>query len=105
MVELADEARPVAGGWLTFGGPGAFVNKACGLGLDGPVTGVVAEEVLSFRGAEPRVEICPFVHPSLLRVLADAGFELQEFENVLGFRMAYARAVLVRPGDGLIPSP
>jgi GNAT superfamily N-acetyltransferase len=86
MVELADEARSVAGGWLTFGGPGAFVNKGCALGLDGPVTGGVAEEIVSFfssRGAEPRVEICPFVDPSLLGVLADAGFKLQEFENVL----------------------
>jgi len=86
MVELAVESEPVAGGWMTFGGRGAFVNKTCGLGLEGEVPASTAERILDFfreRGAEPRVEICPFVHPSLLEALAEAGFRLQEFENVL----------------------
>ena len=86
MVELALDAAPVGGGWMTFGGPASFVNKACGLGLEGPVPPSVAGVLGDFfreRGAEPRVEICPFVHKSLLRALAGESFRLQEFENVL----------------------
>jgi GNAT superfamily N-acetyltransferase len=90
MVELALESRPVAGGWCTFGGPGTFVNKACGLGLSGPVPPGVAEEVIDFfrsRGAEPRVELCSFVHRSLLEALGRSAFQLQEFENVFYRRL------------------
>jgi len=86
MVELAVEARPVADGWMTFGGQGAFINKACGLGLAGPVPDSTAQEVFDFfaeRGVEPKVELCPFVHPSLLAALGRSGYRLQEFENVL----------------------
>jgi predicted N-acetyltransferase YhbS len=86
MVELAVDARPVAGGWMTCGGPGDFVNKACGLGLEGPVSAGAAEDIVDFfqsRSVEPQVELCPFVHPSLLAALANAGFQLREFENVL----------------------
>jgi hypothetical protein len=86
MLELCVEARPVAGGWMTFGGPGAFVNKASGLGLDGPVPEGSAHDIVDFfaaRGAEPQVEVCPFVHPSLLAALAANHFQLREFENVL----------------------
>ena len=86
MVELSEEAQPVEDGWMTFGGVGAFVNKACGLGLSGPVAPVAAREILDFfqsRGVEPKVELCPYVHPSLLSALGSAGFHLVEFENVL----------------------
>lgn len=86
MVELAAEARPVAGGWVTCSGRGAFVNKACGLGLQGDVPSGSVEEVVAFfesRGVEPLVELCPYAHPSLLAALASAGFQLREFENVL----------------------
>jgi len=86
MVELAVEAEPVAGGWMTFGGRGAFVNKACGLGLEGEVPAESAERIRTFFRdwqVEPTVEICPFVHPTLLEALAEAGFQLHAFENVL----------------------
>lgn len=85
MVELATEAQPLEDGWMTFGGPGAFVNKACGLGLAGPIAKEAARDLVDFfasRGVEPRVELCPYVHPSLLAALGRAGFQLHEFENV-----------------------
>jgi predicted N-acetyltransferase YhbS len=91
MVELASEARPLAGGWMTFGGLAAFVNKACGLGLAGPVSVEDIAALCEFfrtRGAEPQAEVCPYVHPSLLAGLAHAGFQLREFENVLYRRVA-----------------
>jgi len=86
MREFALESRPLAGGWMTFAGPGAPATKACGLGLGGPVPDGVVEEARDFfesRGAEARVEVCPFVDPSLLNALGRGGFQLQEFENVL----------------------
>jgi ribosomal protein S18 acetylase RimI-like enzyme len=86
MRELALEAQPVADGWMTFGGQGAPSNKACGLGLSGPVPAGVAAQVRDFfesRGAEPRVELCHFADHTLLQSLAREGFSLQEFENVL----------------------
>jgi ribosomal protein S18 acetylase RimI-like enzyme len=90
MVELAAEARPVAGGWMTFGGPGAYVNKACALGLDGPVAASEVDALVDFfgaRGVLPRVELCPFADRSLLHALAGRGFGLLEFRNVLFRRL------------------
>jgi hypothetical protein len=86
MVELARDASPVAGGWMTYGGAGAFVNKACGLGLVGAVEEDTARAISAFftaRGVTPQVEVCPCVHPSLLLALGRAAFQLKEFENVL----------------------
>jgi GNAT superfamily N-acetyltransferase len=85
QVELSDESRPLAGGVLAFGGAGAFVNKATGLGMTGPVPEETGEEVRAFftaRGVQPRAEVCTYVHPSLLESLGRAGFRLEEFENV-----------------------
>jgi GNAT superfamily N-acetyltransferase len=84
--ELANESRPLAEGWLAFDGPGSYVNKACGFGLERPLTEAELEELVSFfttRGVEPRVELSPFVSPTLLVGLAQRGFVLQRFANVL----------------------
>ncbi|AUX44774.1 acetyltransferase [Sorangium cellulosum] len=79
-------AEPVAGGCMTFDGEGSWANFAVGLGLDGPVSGAEIDRVVGFyttRGAEPRIVVCPFAHPSLVRGLAERGFALLEFVNVL----------------------
>jgi GNAT superfamily N-acetyltransferase len=84
--ELALESRPLAEGWLAFGGPGAYVNKACGFGIDRPLTEPELDELVTFftsRGVEPRVELSPFIAPSLLAGLAQRGFILKRFGNVL----------------------
>jgi GNAT superfamily N-acetyltransferase len=86
IVALALEARPLADGWLIFGGRGSYVNKACGLGIDRPLTEPELEELTAFfteRGVEPKVELCPFVPLSVLEGLARRGYTLREFENVL----------------------
>jgi GNAT superfamily N-acetyltransferase len=88
--ELAHERQPLAEGWLAFGGRGAYVNKACGFGLGRPVTESELDELVAFfssRGAEPRVELSPFVPPSLLEGLARRGFVLQRFANVLARKL------------------
>ncbi|WP_437669573.1 GNAT family N-acetyltransferase [Sorangium sp. So ce131] len=79
-------AEPVAGGSMVFDGEGSWGNFAVGLGLDGPVSGAELDRVVDFyttRGAEPRIIVCPFAHPSLVRGLAERGFVLVEFVNVL----------------------
>ncbi|WP_437274769.1 GNAT family N-acetyltransferase [Sorangium sp. So ce375] len=84
-------AEPIAGGSMAFDGDGSWGNFAVGLGLDGPVTGEDLDRLVAFyaaRGAEPRIEVCPFAHGSLLRGLAERGFVLREFENVLARELA-----------------
>jgi GNAT superfamily N-acetyltransferase len=84
--ELARESRPLAEGWMAFDGPDSYVNKACGFGLERPLTEPELEEIVTFftsRGVEPRVELSPFVAPALLEGLAQRGFVLQRFGNVL----------------------
>lgn len=84
-------AEPIAGGWMTFDGEGSWGNLAVGLGLDGPVSDEELDRLVAFyaqRGVEPRIEVCPFAHASLLRGLAERGFALHEFENVLAREIA-----------------
>lgn len=100
--ELALESHPLAGGWLAFGGRGSYVNKACGIGLDRPITEPELDELVTFftsRGVEPRVELSPFVSPALLEGLARRGFVLQRFGNVLARKIPQSgdlRALLPR---------
>jgi len=99
-VELASESQRLADGWLSFGGPGAYVNKACGLGLERPITDAELEELVAFftsRGVEPRVELCPFAHPSYVAGLSQRGFVLQQFVNVLFRKLPPASEPLMLP--------
>ncbi len=83
---LAAESEPVAGGWMAANGQGSYLNKAAGLGFAGePTAEDVAriERFFASRGIEPRVELTNFAPPGFLRLLAEAGFVLQELENTL----------------------
>lgn len=62
------------------------MNKACGFGLERPLTDAELDGLVAFfaqRGVEPKVELSPFVPQALLAGLAARGFVLREFENVL----------------------
>jgi GNAT superfamily N-acetyltransferase len=94
--ELALENHPLAEGWLAFGGPGTYVNKACGLGLGRPITEPELDELVTFftsRGVEPRVELSPFVPSSLIEGLARRGFVLLRFGNVLARKLPQGEAL------------
>lgn len=96
--ELALESQPLADGWLSYGGPGAYVNKACGLGLERPLTDAELDTLVAFftsRGVEPRVELCPFAHQSFIDGLARRGLVLRYFVNVLVRKLT--------PGETLVP--
>jgi GNAT superfamily N-acetyltransferase len=78
--------RPFAGGVMGFHEPGSWQNQACGVGLEGLVADDELDAMVEFyvsRGVEPRVELSPFAHPSLIEGLGKRGFVVREFEHVL----------------------
>lgn len=77
MRETADEWREVAGGIACRGEPGSWVNNAANLGMNGRVDRAEIESLVEWyvsRGIEPRIELCPYAHPSLLAACASLGF-------------------------------
>lgn len=84
--EAALESEPIAGGWMTYGGNGSWMNQAVGLGLNGPVPADEVDRLVDFyveRGIEPKIELCPFADQSLVSALSERGFRIREFENVM----------------------
>ncbi len=76
----------VAGGALIYCAPGSPLNRAVGLGMDGPLPGGVLEEVEQFyarRGEAARVDLCPLADPSLIEELKRGGYCLEMFDSVL----------------------
>ncbi len=83
--EIADLAVPFAGGWMCRAGPGSWANSTMGAGLAGEVTAREVQELIDFYSVanlEPRIEVCPIAHPSLIEHLGRAGFIIKCFENV-----------------------
>ena len=71
---------------MCFAGDGSWANQACGLGLSGAVSDADLDRLVAFyttRCVEPRIEVCPFADETLILGLAQRGFQLREFENVL----------------------
>jgi GNAT superfamily N-acetyltransferase len=86
LAAVAPVVRPFAGGVMGFHEPGSWQNQASGAGLHGPVADDEVEAMVEFyvsRGVEPRVELSPFAHPSLITSLGARGFVVREFEHVL----------------------
>jgi GNAT superfamily N-acetyltransferase len=80
------EVEPVAGGYAIYAGPGSPVNRAAGLGLDGPVNSADLDRVEAFyrhRSATPRIDLCPLASPSLPGLLGARGYHLERFFSVL----------------------
>lgn len=84
--EVARERLAIGGGWAARDIPGTWANSSAGLGLAGPVSAEEIERLVAWYrdvGVEPRVEVCPYAHESLVRELARAGFVVQSFEHAL----------------------
>jgi GNAT superfamily N-acetyltransferase len=78
--------RPMGDGFLIYAGPGAFINRAAGLGMPSEVTDEQLDEVESFYrdlGAIPTVDLCPYAHQTLRRQLRQRGYVIQKFKEVL----------------------
>jgi GNAT superfamily N-acetyltransferase len=87
---------PVAGGAAVTCGRVSVINRACGLGMSGPVEPADLDALEAFfRGHDvaPCVRVCPHADASLVRLLGERGYTVGEFMNV------YAR------GLGDLPDP
>src|SRR3954470_22859817 len=86
VAAVADTVEPLAGGLLSFTGPGSYSNQAVNLGMTGPVAGPELDHLCHFyesRGFQPQIELCPHAHESLIRGLAIRNFVIKDFETVL----------------------
>jgi GNAT superfamily N-acetyltransferase len=99
----------IAGGVACFAEPGSPFNKVAGLGFAGCPGGRSLDGVegaFAARDEPTRVELATLADPAVGDVLADRGYRLEAFENVLGRAIADEpppsppRGVEVRPsGD------
>jgi hypothetical protein len=83
----------VAGGCAIFVGADSPLTQAVGLGLNGPVRETEIGAMEAFfrsRGARVVVDLCPLADPGLLQALAERGYRVTEFNNVLVKRLAGA---------------
>lgn len=91
------KALPAAGGqWVLFG-RGMYVNRGIGMGVDVDldVDDLTTLEMASGAiGVDPEIEVCPWVQPSLLQLLAGRGYHLEWF-----------RSVLIRPVEDTLDRP
>lgn len=90
----------VAGGYAVYCGQPSPLNRACGLGMSGPVGSEdldALEAFYSSRGCDACVRVCPHADASLVRLLGERGYVLRAFMNV------YARPVgdAIAQGDAL----
>ncbi len=84
--ECSDVWAEIAGGIATFSGIDSPITQAFGVGLYGPVTDSELDRLEDFffsRGAPVALELCPFIHPSLIGLLKSRPYRLEEFSNVL----------------------
>lgn len=104
--EVADLSIPFAGGRASRGAAGAWTNSAIGAGFDGPVTADAVAQACDWyesAGIEPRVEVAPFAHPTLIEALGRHGFVLRAFENVFMHSLAdlETHALAAPPPEGI----
>jgi GNAT superfamily N-acetyltransferase len=80
-------ALPIAGGVATFAVPDSPFNKVAGLGFAGVPSAADLEEIeeaFAARAADVQVELSILGEPDIGAFLADRGYRLTSFENVLG---------------------
>lgn len=97
---LGGAVLPVGDGYAVYGGPGSPVQRVVGLGMTQPVTAAVLDEVEDFfRQCQisPRIDLCPLADPSLRELLAQRGYHLQSFHNVLVCTLSRPEATPVLP--------
>ncbi|GIM89913.1 GNAT family N-acetyltransferase [Paractinoplanes toevensis] len=80
-------AIPIAGGVASYAEPDSPINKIAGLGFAGlpdPAELDRVERAFADRSAPVQAEVAGLADPALLELLADRGYRLVSFENVLG---------------------
>jgi GNAT superfamily N-acetyltransferase len=91
-------AIPIGGGIASYAEPDSPLNKVAGLGfadrLDRAELSTI-ERAFADRSAPVQVEIAGLADPGLLELLAERGYRLTSFENVLGKALGGAVEPLV----------
>jgi ribosomal protein S18 acetylase RimI-like enzyme len=85
--DLAGFAMPIAGGVASYAEPDSPINKVAGLGFAGrpdPTDFDAIERAFAAHGAPVQAEVASLADPTLLELLAERGYRLMSFENVLG---------------------
>lgn len=98
----------IAGGFAIYAAPGSPVNRVTGLGLHGPVSINDWEAIEAFyrqRSSAVRVDLCPLADPSLLQLLNERGYHLEEFFNVLACALPDDIIPLPRPSGVDVTRP
>jgi ribosomal protein S18 acetylase RimI-like enzyme len=101
-------ARPVGGGFATFGGPGSPLNKVAGLGFGGPLEEgalEVVEAAYAERACPVQVELSCLADPSIGELLTRRGYALVGFENVLARLLPAEGPLATAGGIAVSPSP
>ena len=86
VAEISAESEEIGGGIMSFTAIGSWSNQACDVGMRGPVEAAEIDRLVDYyatRGVEPKIEVCPFADPTLVRGLGERGFTLRDFETVL----------------------
>ncbi len=89
--ESGAASLPVGGGYGLYTGTGSPLTQVLGLGMEGEITATQMDEVEGFfrmRGAPVSIELCPLADRSLLPLLAQRGYLLTAFSNMLVRRCA-----------------
>jgi len=98
---------PIAGGVASFAEQGSPFNKIAGLGFGG-VTGAAAlegiERAFTACGAPVQIELAHLADPAIGALLAERGYRLVSFENVLGRALTDLPERVTPPGVEVRPS-
>ena len=89
--ESNSSVAAVAGGVLTFCGEASPLTHALGVGLHGPVSPTDLDDVEAFfaeRGCGVTIDVCPHADRSLLEILTERGYRVNELNNVLVRRLS-----------------
>ena len=104
--ECADLWADIAGGIATFSGIDSPITQAFGVGLFGPVSAPELDQLEDFffsRGAPVALELCPFIHPSLIGLLKSRPYRLEEFSNVLVRELLPREKIAIPLSDFQVP--
>lgn len=94
---LETASAPIGSGAAVFAGPDSPLNRAVGLGMDGPVTPEQIDQAEAFffcRKAPTVVDVCPLADQSLWALLGQRGYRIAFFLNTL-----------IRPAAGVADPP
>jgi len=79
-------ALPVSGGYAMYAGVDSPLTQAMGLGMSRPVSAADLDRMETFyrdRGTAVHIELCPLADPSLIALLNERGYRVEEYSNVL----------------------